>query len=153
MRAWFQRSAQTRTSCAAVGACTPQLSRPAVSRKETVEAFPAKRAIRIFVMDCLPDCGLDQPAGVETELELEQRVVRAADAAAEMEALVAVRLRPARGLEEEQVVGAAGALGGAEVVVQPRRACEAEERGARTGVVERLEEHQPVSVRERAPVL
>src|SRR2546423_7246630 len=153
MLPWFQRSMHVRNDCSTFGLWPPQLSSAPVSRKETVEALPAEPAIRIFVMDCLPDRGLDQPAGVEAELELEQRIVRAADAAAEVEALVAVRLRPSGCLEEEQVVGAAASLGGAEVVVEPRRAREAEQRGAQAACGQRLEEHKPGAVRKRPPGL
>ena len=104
-------------------------------------------------MNGLPDRGLEQSALVEAELELKQRIVRSADAAAEVEALVAVRLRPAGSLQEKEVVGAACALGGAEVVVEPRRAREAEQRGAQAAGIQRLEEHEPGAVRERLPVL
>jgi hypothetical protein len=104
---WFQRSTQVRSACPTFTSWVPQLSRPPVSRKETVETFAAKRAIRIVVMDGFPDSGLDQATLVEAELELEQRVVGAADAASEVEALEAVRLGPLGGLEEEQVVRAA----------------------------------------------
>src|SRR5436189_5226420 len=62
---WFQRSRHVRRLCVTFAECPLQLSSAPVSRKETVEAFPAKPAIRIVVMDCLPDRGLDQPAGVE----------------------------------------------------------------------------------------
>jgi hypothetical protein len=70
MLLWFQRSAQVRTVWVTLAPWAPQLSSPPVSRKETVEAFPAKPAIRIVVMDCLPDGGFDQSALVEAELEL-----------------------------------------------------------------------------------
>src|SRR6266498_3370646 len=89
MLPWFQRSTQVRTVCVTFGAWPLQLSSVPISRKETVEAFPAELAIRIFVMDCFPDRGLDQATLVEAELELEERIVGAAHAASEVEPLVA----------------------------------------------------------------
>src|SRR5437763_16094661 len=80
-------------------------------------------------MDGLSDRGLADAAGVESHLELEQRVLRAAQAAAEMEPREPTLLCPARRFVEDEVRGRgrAGALvGRAQVVVQPRLRREAE---------------------------
>jgi len=83
-------------------------------------------------VDRLADRGLDQALGVEAGLEVVQRVGLPAQAAAEVEALVAVRLGPRRGLEQDEGRGAglAPLVGrAAQVVVQPGRARQAERRG------------------------
>jgi hypothetical protein len=108
--------------------------RAAISRKEAVEArlAAAQLAVGVLVVDRLADGGLDQALGVEARLEMVQRVGLAAQAAAEVEALVAVRLCPARGLEQDERRGAgltALVRRATEVVVQPRLARQAKRAG------------------------
>ena len=72
----------------------------------------------------------ERPARVEAPLELEERVLEAADAAAEVEAREPVRRGPGGRLHEEEVVRAellAALRRGAEVVVEERRRREAED--------------------------
>jgi hypothetical protein len=104
-------------------------------------------------VDRLPDGHLELAAGVEAELELEERVAPAANPAAEVEALVGESLRPAGRLEEEEVARAelaTGLAGGAEVVVEPGGRVEAEQRR----ILACLEEHDVVAQLglERSPV-
>src|SRR5262245_33220127 len=106
-------------------------------------------------MHRLADGGIHEPARIEAALELVQRVLAAADAAAEVEALVAAPARPGRRLEEEDVHRAefAALVGtGAQVVVQPRRRSQAQ-RARRDLVAEMSVEANEVRPLDGPPVL
>src|SRR6185312_15246527 len=76
----------------------------AMGREEALVAglAAAQLAVGVLVVDRLADRGRDEALGVEARLEVVQRVGAAAQASAEVEALVAPLLRPARRLEQDE---------------------------------------------------
>src|SRR4029453_6881509 len=75
-----------------------------VSGEEAVIAglAAAQFPVGALVVDRLADRGVDEAFGVEARLEVVQRVLLAAEAAPEVEALEAAPLRPACGLQQDE---------------------------------------------------
>src|ERR687888_1841917 len=106
----------------------------AVSREEAVEAElrkPGEPAVGLGVVDELPHARLPTTGREEALLEVEERVLAAACAAAEVELLEPTALSPAGRLEEHEVRGrrlTTELARPGDVVVEPGRRREAERR-------------------------
>src|SRR5262245_9111933 len=132
----------------------------AISREEAMELHvrsPSQRAVDLGIVDELADARLAPAGGEEALLEVEERVLAAAGAAAGAELLDALLLPPASRLEQDEIRRArlAGALARAgDVVVEPRRRREAERRRRELVAGTSLDEHDSVAQPfvERLPV-
>src|SRR4051812_20387986 len=121
-----------------------------VRREEAGEVarIAAQRAVRLRIVHGLADRHRALTARVEALLEPVQRVAAAADAAAQVEARVALVLRPQRDVVEQQRRGTEFAppiRRGAEVIVQKRRRSEAEGTRDHVCLLVGLEAHEPVA--------
>src|SRR5262245_2399251 len=132
----------------------------AISREEAVEPHvrsPGQRAVGLGIVDELADARLAPAGGEEALLEVKERVLAAAGAAAQVELLEALLLPPASRLEQDEIrrarLAAALARPG-DVIVEPRRCGEAEGRRRELVAGTSLDEHDPVAQPfvERLPV-
>src|SRR5262245_58036498 len=104
----------------------------AISREEAMKPHvrsPGQRTVDLSIVDELADARLAPAGGEEALLEVKERVLAAAGAAAEVELLEPLPLPPASRLEQDEIRRArlAAALARAgDVVMEPRRRREAE---------------------------